>query len=120
MAGDVPTYDAGALNGESVVPSAVAFTRAYAADLDPAAACSFMLGLLRFQTSSHASKLAMPAVLQCTMAAAEASDFHTSTAAPSQWHEEVVAEVKQLVQSAAQECSSAAVSFQTGETVVFS
>ena len=56
----------------------------------------------------------MSAVLQCTMAAAHAVKCHGPTDASSQWHEAVMAELKRLL-SAAQECSSLAISIQTGE-----
>lgn len=73
-----------------------------------------MLGLLCFQTSSQAPKAVMPPVLQCTMAAAHAIASRALTEAPKQWHEGVLAELKRLL-SAAQECSSLALSIQTGD-----
>lgn len=93
---------------------AVGFMLIYAAKLEPSQGYSFILGLLRYQTGSQAPRAVMPAVLQCTMAAAHAAACHGSAEAPSQWHEAVIAELKRLL-SAAQECSSLALSIQTGE-----
>ena len=87
--------------------------KVYAAKLEPSHGYSFILGLLRYETGRQAPRAAMPAVLQCTMAAAHAIASNGSTEAPSQWHEAVMAELKRLL-SAAQECGSLVMSIQTG------
>ena len=104
---------AGVLNGDSHVSSAGAFVKTYAARLDPSQGCSFMLGLLCFQTSSQAPKAAMPPVMKCAMTAAPAIASRAFTQAPKQWHEAVLAEIKRLL-SATPDCSSLALSMQTG------
>ena len=96
-----------------MVPAAAAFIQIYATKLDPSQGCSFMLGLLCFQTSSQAPKAAMPPALQCTMAAAHAIASRALTEAPRQWHEAVLAELPRLL-SAAPDGSSPALSIQTG------
>ena len=88
----------------------------YAANLQSAAARSFMLGLLSFQTKPRITWLARPAVLQCTLAAAQAISTKVCGQATKQWHEQVLAELKHILHAAAQDSSShSQLTIQTGE-----
>ena len=97
---------AGVARGDVDISSGTAFMQRYAASLQPGAACSFTLGLLSFQTGSRITCLTRPAVLQCTVAAAQAISPAACAQAPSQWHENVLAELKHILHAAAQDSSS--------------
>lgn len=105
----------GAVRGDTMTSSAVGFIQAYACKLEQKVGCSLVLGLLRFQRSSPTTQVCIPAIIQCTVAAAQAMPSEAFRGAPSQWHDAVLAELKQHLQSAANECSSVMLGVQTGE-----
>lgn len=105
----------GAGRGDAMISSAVDFIQAYARKLERKAGCSLVLGLLCFQRSSPTTQVSMPAVLQCTVAAAQAMPSEAFEEASNQWHAAVLAELKQHLRSAANECSSLMLGVQTGE-----
>lgn len=91
------------------------FIRSCASKLEGSAGRSLVLSLLRLYRSSHATAVVMPAVLQCTVAAAQAMALQVFEDAPGQWHEAVLAELQQHLRSAATECGSLVLGVQTGE-----